>query len=626
MWDAIRYTRLLRWILLGAFLHRIATIVWVLSLENGFLKEEPRFPSASLETESTVPDSPIRAVNRTESTANFKSRLMDSSDASARYPHVHFGGRTLQMSDKPLISSVHCLGETFNESRPNTPGALYRSCRYENLCYHINDKRLVLFPSEQHRKLMSRLHHNIYLSTVSKAVMTSAVIQATPEQTPMAMPQYLNHSRDNRYYYATADDDDAVLIPIKPASCESIMWDVFLPIYTLVELFDFLDKPWRLLLLGETTCTREQLEEYFDFTGLSQNNIEYFPADLKLSNNTYQEFVCYQRSVMGIGAYADHQVIRPTQNWTKRQLKHVPPNHIRRETNLRGFRHHCLSKLNLAPQRVKPYVVAYSTLLAADWIPLSIPDTQKVTLSHLGTLREQIQVTSTTAILVLTSEEDKTAAFFLPEGATLILIGEAHEDWDLWSNNALLRVHLVTNHIKQVVEYLILDELSRLEQQEAMPFTRIGDESRIDFVNNRSVTLIQSSPPITRVHCVGEKRFPNILGAEQYRSCHYENLCFDLKSKSFVIFPSPFAQLVVHSNGSSLEEGNYFSSIPRSLVASPQPSKLGGGYFSDVPRTRSRFNVSSYYLLEGAWLVTKTFNTNNIGTFCQPCLVGGDST
>ncbi len=151
-----------------------------------------------------------------------------------------------------------------------------------------------------------------------------------------------------------------------------------------------------------------------------------------------------------------------------------------------------------------------------------------------------------------------------------------------------------------------------------MTFTTKGHENQIDFVNNRSVTLVQTSPPITRVHCVGEKRFHNILGAEQYRSCHYENLCFDMTSKSFVIFPSPFIRQVVHSkhsNGSSLEEGNYFSSIPRSLVASPQPSKLGAGYFSDVPVTRSRVNVSSYYLLEGAWLGTKTFNTNNIGTY-----------
>ena len=601
MWDPIRHPRLLRWILLGAFLHRVATIVWVLSLETGF----PNAVSPST-TSFVRQHLPLFAVNGVTQVARNSSNSPD-------YVSILFGGQTLELSDEPPISSVHCLGETFNETRTNTPGALYRSCRYYNLCYHMNDKRLVLFPSQQHWKLVSRRHRNIYLSTVSQAVMTSAVVQATPDQTPMAMPQYRNHSQDNKYYYAK--DDDVVWIPIEPASCESVLWDVYLPIYTLLEMFDFQNKPWRLFVLGETTaCTREQLEEYFDFMGLSKSNIEYVSNDLRLSNDRNQEFLCWQRSVMGMGAYADHQVIRPTENLTVRQRRHIPPNHMRREATLRSFRHHCLGKLNVTPQRAKPYIVTYSPLVSKDWVSSSIPGTQNEILAPLSSLRQQMQVTSKTSILILTSDEDKTAAFFLPEGATLILIGEAQEDWDLWSNNSLLRVHLVTNDIKQVIEYLILDEVSRLEQKETAFITE-GDGKRIDFVNNRSVTLVHGNPPITRVHCVGEKLFPNILGAEQYRSCHFENLCFDLKSKSFVIFPSPFSQRLIRSNGSSLEEGNYFSSIPQSLVASPQPTKLGGGYFSDIPRTRNRVNVSSYYLLEGAWLATKTFNTYNIGTY-----------
>jgi hypothetical protein len=231
-------------------------------------------------------------------------------------------------------------------------------------------------------------------------------------------------------------------------------------------------------------------------------------------------------------------------------------------------------------------------------------------------LRRKIQVTSQASILILASQEDKTAAFFLPEGANLILIGEPQEDWDLWSNNALLRLHLITNHTKDAIEYLIRDELSRLEQQEsASPLT--GDGKQVDFVNNRSVTLIHDNPPITRVHCVGEKLFPNRMGADRYRSCHFENLCFDLTNKHFVMFPSPLYQHVIHSSGSLLlwEGDNYFSSIPRSLIASPQPSKLGRGYFSDVFHAHNRSNVSSYYQLDGAWLSIKTFSTKNVGTF-----------
>ena len=131
-----------------------------------------------------------------------------------------------------------------------------------------------------------------------------------------------------------------------------------------------------------------------------------------------------------------------------------------------------------------------------------------------------MQVTTKTTILVLASDQDKTAPFFLPEGTTLILFGEAQEDWDLWSNNALLRVHLVNHHTKEAMEYLIRDKLSRLEHQNE-PSNTAEAEHRVDFTeNNRSVALVHASSPTTRVHCVGEKMFPNNFGATLYRSCH----------------------------------------------------------------------------------------------------------
>jgi len=236
-----------------------------------------------------------------------------------------------------------------------------------------------------------------------------------------------------------------------------------------------------------------------------------------------------------------------------------------------------------------------------------------------------MQVTTKATILILASDQkDKTAAFFLPDGATLILVGEAQEDWDLWNNNALLRVHLLVNDIKEAMEYLIRDELSRLLEQHDEPSSNtITTEHRVDYFaeSNRSVTLVHASPPTTRVHCVGEKMFPNILGATQYRSCHFENLCFDLESKSFVMFPSPLSLQLMQSNSSVLSSGNYFSSIPRTLVASPQINQLGGGFLAAIPRViHNRVNVSSYYRLDGAWLASKTFNTANFGKCYYICI------
>jgi hypothetical protein len=226
--------------------------------------------------------------------------------------------------------------------------------------------------------------------------------------------------------------------------------------------------------------------------------------------------------------------------------------------------------------------VAYSDSLSADISILLIPGIQFVKLAPGESWRQQTKVTSKAAVFILPSHEDKTAALFLPEGAALIFIGEAPKDWDLWSNNALVRLHLVTSRIKEAVEYIILDELSRLEQ-ESSAFTKTGNDYRVDFVNDRSVTLVHSNPPITRVHCVGEKVFPNVLGADRYRSCHFENLCFDLKNKTFVMFPSPLNQRMARSNGLSLDQDNYL--LNHSAIAGRQsPTKqIGPGILFGCP-------------------------------------------
>jgi hypothetical protein len=119
------------------------------------------------------------------------------------------------------------------------------------------------------------------------------------------------------------------------------------------------------------------------------------------------------------------KVIRPTQDLKEPELKKIPPNHIRRETNLRGFRQRCLFYLNLVPRPATPYIVAYSDSLSADISILLIPGIQFVKLAPGESWRQQTKVTSKAAVFILPSHEDKTAALFLPEGAALIFIGEA---------------------------------------------------------------------------------------------------------------------------------------------------------------------------------------------------------
>jgi hypothetical protein len=237
------------------------------------------------------------------------------------------------------------------------------------------------------------------------------------------------------------------------------------------------------------------------------------------------QFVCYHRSVMGMGRYGDYEMIRP-QNFSKR---HIPPAHIGRQSNLRGFRNHWLQRMGflmMTPlsQLDKPFRVVYSAAAAAsnEWKPSSssMPGMEFVAWSpekDASSLREQVQRMAKTAILILASDQDKTAAFFLPEGATLILLGNAPLDWDFWNNNSLLRVHLVIDSSQDAVDCLIRDDLSRLEDNNEAPNITEA-EHRTDFdKNNRSIALIHGRPPTSRVHCVGEKLFPDRNAASWYR-------------------------------------------------------------------------------------------------------------
>jgi hypothetical protein len=529
------------------------------------------------------------------------------------------------------ISDIHCIGETFNESRKYSPAALYRSCKYTNLCYDVQQKEFVLFPSEDHKTLVSNLHSNIFLATVSKPVMVSEVVHLFPENTAQLFPKYQEKSQTGRYYSTDGGRKDVTWVPIHPPSCKSMLWDVFLPVYTLLELFDLHEKPYQILLFeGSKKCSTQKIENFIQMFGTHSTKdtppIVSLVTDWKLPQRNHDEspqsmhrdYVCLPQSVMGLGSYGDHQAFRTAHLGEDNQKKRTPPSHLRRASNLRGFRNAWIQKWKLLPSRRVPITIAYSTLLPPSLFPAifaNITGIESIPWPSKSSLREKIQIATYLSILVLSSQEEKTAAFFLPEGATLILLGKPNDDWDLLSNNSQLRVHLLGGRPNQALEFIINEEILRLNLDKNLSYTKPEEEEKL-FLNNQSVSFIRGSPPITNVHCVGEKLFPNRLGSEWYRSCHYQNLCFDLQNKVFVAHMSPQARKLMSSHSFLYHKLNYISSIPRKMVVSPQLNRLGGGYpfYADLPEVYDLSNVSSYYRYNGTWLSTKIYNSDNSGT------------
>jgi hypothetical protein len=518
-------------------------------------------------------------------------------------------------------SNVHCIGETFNESRREAPASLYRSCRYKNLCYDIKRKDLVLFPSKMHLLLYSKLHSDIFLSSIPKAVMLSEVLHSNPDQTPQVLPTYKARRLQDRYHLVV--DKSTVWIPLQPHSCSSILWDIFLPVYTLLELFNLQDQRFLILLLEGSKCSARRIQNFVNMKNVGTNFSVVTIRDWKLSeqfhkeNTTHNEYICFHESLMGLGAHGDHQAFRSSQYGDDYRKKRSPPNHLRRESNLRGFRNFWLQQWNLVQAHPTTLKMAYSSFVSRRLISsiMKISGIEVLVWPSKASTQTKLEMVIDLSILILSPTEDLTVAFFLPEGATLILIGKANEDWDLWSNNSQLRVHLLGGKPVDILQYLIREVITHWNQDESRK-SKIAVKDSLPFVNHQNVVFVNGTPPSTRVHCVGEKLFPNHLGSEWFRTCHYENICFDLWKKKFVAFLSSRSQEIM-SKVKKMRwwEEMYLSSMLQKDVASPQLNKLGGGYpfYAEIPQTVDLSNVSSYYLYEGTWLSTQVFSSTNSG-------------
>jgi hypothetical protein len=268
----------------------------------------------------------------------------------------------------------------------------------------------------------------------------------------------------------------------------------------------------------------------------------------------------------------------------------------------------------------KPSIVTFCTHSAAttalmkqlaEHVEREIPGTlvQRLTCNE-KTFREQIEIVSQTTILVTISQNDNSVALFLPVGAVMVILGDAGDDWDLWSNNALLHMHLIQadNQTELVLELVLRDELERIDSSKSDKANDAKANDIFPFIEGRHVSLIRQRPPTTRVHCIGEKILPNNRGADRFRSCYFDNLCFDLEKKDFVMFPSKYSRRLQDL----ATDRSYFSSLPYPVITYGQPSNLG----SAQPLTFQPidpFNISSHYYLNGVWLAMRTFNTCNHG-------------
>jgi hypothetical protein len=486
--------------------------------------------------------------------------------------------------------------ETFNESA-SSPGALLRSCEYEFLCYDVNKNQFVLFPSVNHYKVLSMIHSSFYLSTISKPIAVSTT-SASTQDIKFIRPIYAKFKKKNKHYIIHDDIKDIVWIPlIISESFKSVLWDIYFPIFSLLEMFYITSKSFQIFLLNDSNATHKRIYDFSEKMQLPRPNIISVLPNATFGNFNANEYLCFPHVVMGISGHGYSQIPRPRDPATEHQL---PPEHMHRGDTIHKFRNYLIQQMNISAQILTPIDVVYSTQASCVGILDNYTNVLMEELKQSMTLREKVTMILQTKILLLTSEEDKTVALFLPPKSHLIILGLPQLDWDFWTNCIWIYSHNIQVNISESIAYIIDEAMhDRVLKRDTI---KMEKESMTKVNYNHNVSLVHHPPPVTRIHCVTEKLVPSKSGAPYFRSCLFENLCYDMTKKKFLIFPSPAYLKLLTQQNYLLQLGNYFSTVASPLVLSPSMKSITDASFGTFKVHTVGETGSKYYRFNGTWI------------------------
>jgi hypothetical protein len=407
-------------------------------------------------------------------------------------------------------SSAHCIGETHN---PETSW-MYRSCKFQNLCFDTSTKDFYLIKSPIEEDFQKRRVGQSFISTSTLQQNRSdlALGGINPRWRGTDFNQGIHKVRwfpkildkpPSQYYVLP---DSVVLVPFHSFAAHNVghlLWDDFYAIYLLLGSFGFLASE-KLLLRVDTlpllygTCEMRRkkaqrcamnFEKFLPLMGVDPSTFS-TAKHVQHAPNT-PTMVCAKKAVAGLGMLTDHGLKDHGWNPSSETTVH----NVGKGALFYQFRNYMLHNLGLplVPQnnpfriilsahssgetdRDMDFQSQYNTLKRA----FPTADVQLVELAKL-TPTDQIALVSQTNIFVSTCGGGAMTATFLPRGASLILLysehggfefsnfsltgGPAYLDWDLFNNAGHLQVHWLpigsinTPQGLDSLEYLIRHEM-----------------------------------------------------------------------------------------------------------------------------------------------------------------------
>lgn len=414
-----------------------------------------------------------------------------------------FNGYPIYFKEKTNIQTLpHCVGENYATQN----SWMQRSCKFNFFCFDVSKKDFVVFRSPEEAEIFSQLPEwlNVDVSqsylkqsnNLSNTVSLGGVnlkwgfkSDGIPRLEWFPEIRTIDPGTKLSYYEFASNVTMVPFHSMNGANPGHLVWDDFLPIYTLMTMFQLEEKSELLMLryvlkgdrgLWASCDWRDEKREACQamhkkflplMMGRNTNhnlttteNFKFVPKQEGKAN-----LICSSNGLAGIGSLTDHGTNK-LHGWVEDDFR-LTHNHGRGGL-LYDFRNYMVSNLGLPVDydHKPPFRIVFSTR-SSDTIIRNIDFTAQIDLLRRSfnsnyvsvesyvmkdlSLEEQVEIASQTSIFITGCGGGAVTATFLPKGASVILYyvedggvknnkntgTPARLDWDLFNNFGYLKVH-----------------------------------------------------------------------------------------------------------------------------------------------------------------------------------------
>ena len=449
--------------------------------------------------------------------ANILSRDLEShySKEDADFADGRFNGHPIyfRKDQKNVETRSHCVGENYQDETSWQK----RSCEFSDIfCFDIVTKDYVVFDRAENEKMYRHAEsqpfvdisqsylkkHQSKANTMSLGGINMKWGEDVSRLEWFPEIRIIKEDESLSYYELPSN---VVLIPFHSMKGDNpghLVWDDFLPIYNLLNMYQLINESKELMLMRYVLKNREGkdaggdssrgLWASCDWTDekqalckkmfkkflplmLGSNPIHNELAttetfDLKLQGtDNKSNLVCARHGIAGIGPLTDHGTSK-LHGWEENDYK-ATQNHGRGGL-IYGFRNFMLTNMGIPTElnHEPPFRVIFSEksssilsrnldfsrqkeLLEQNFHP-SYVSVESYVFSEMP-LKEQLEISSQASIFITTCGGGAVTSMFMPMGSSVIMyyleggstVGNkqtgkpARLDWDLFNNLAYLKVH-----------------------------------------------------------------------------------------------------------------------------------------------------------------------------------------